>query len=105
MRAAWILSGLLCSMAAAAGGTASRAAEAACLSSADLTEMVTKHQVVSPGQAIALARRAVPNADVLRASLCRDPEALAYRIMVLRKDGRLVRVTVDARSGKMKAVR
>ncbi len=75
-----------------------------CLSSGDMSEAVAARQVVAPGAAIVLAREAVPDADVLRAALCRDPDALVYRIVVLRHDGRLVRVTVDAPSGKVKTV-
>lgn len=75
-----------------------------CLSSGDTSEAVAARQVVAPGAAIVLAREAVPDADVLRAALCRDPDALVYRIVVLRQDGRVVRVTVDAPSGKVKTV-
>lgn len=75
-----------------------------CLSSGDTSEAVAARQVVAPGAAIVLAREAVPNADVLRAALCRDPDVLVYRIVVLRQDGRVVRVTVDAPSGKVKTV-
>ncbi|MBV9078170.1 MAG: PepSY domain-containing protein [Methylobacteriaceae bacterium] len=75
-----------------------------CLSSGDTLEIVSAKQVVAPGAAIVLAREAVPNADVLRASLCRDEDELVYRITVLRHDGRVVRVTVDAPSGKVKTV-
>ncbi len=75
-----------------------------CLSPGDMSEAVAARQVVAPGAAIVLAREAVPNADVLRAALCHDPDALVYRIVVLRHDGRLVRVTVDAPSGKVKTV-
>lgn len=81
------------------------APDLSCLSSGATTEAVTNRKVVAPGQAIVQARRAVPNAEVLRASLCRGPDALIYRITVLRHDGRLVRVTLDAPSGKIKAVR
>jgi uncharacterized membrane protein YkoI len=41
---------------------------------------------------------------VLRAALCRDGEAFVYRIMALRKDGRVVQVTVDAPSGRVRSV-
>jgi uncharacterized membrane protein YkoI len=75
-----------------------------CLSPGDASEEVATRRVVAPGQALVLARRAVPNADVLRAALCREPETLVYRITVLRPDGRLVRVTVDAPSGKVMSV-
>lgn len=94
-------------MACAALGPANAADRAApdhCLSTGDALDVVTAHQVVTPGAAIVVARQAVPNADVLRASLCRDPASLVYLIMTLRKDGRLVRVVVDAPSGKVKTV-
>lgn len=75
-----------------------------CLSSGDATEAVAARKAVAPAQAILLAHRAVPDAEVLRAALCNEPDTLVYRIMVLRNDGRLVRVTVDAPSGKVKSV-
>lgn len=81
-----------------------RPSESGCLSSGDATEAVAMHKVVPPAVALGHARGAVPDADVLRASLCRGQDALVYRITVLRRDGRLVRVTVDAPSGKVRAV-
>ena len=86
--------------------SASVSAQAAdCLSSGEMSDAVATRRVVAPADAIALARRAVPKADILRASLCREPDALVYRITVLQRDGRLVRVTVDAPSGKVKVIR
>lgn len=87
------------------GGPAFAADAEPCLSSGDATEAVASRKVVAPRDAIVLARRTVPDADVLRAALCREPDQLVYRITVLRRDGRLVRVTVDAPSGKLKTVR
>ena len=89
---------------APAVGASDPALAGLCLSAGASLEAVTSHQVVAPGQAIVLARRAAPNADVLRAALCEESEGLAYRIVLLRKDGRLVRVTIDAPSGKIKSV-
>jgi uncharacterized membrane protein YkoI len=60
--------------------------------------------VVTPGRAIVLARGAAPGAEVRRAALCREGNQLVYLIMALRKDGRVVRVTVDALSAKVKSV-
>jgi uncharacterized membrane protein YkoI len=76
-----------------------------CLASGDAFEMVSSRQVVPPAVAIGAARHAAPQAEVLRAALCHEPGALVYLIMALRKDGRLVRVVVDAPSGKVKTVR
>jgi uncharacterized membrane protein YkoI len=44
------------------------------------------------------------HADVVRAVLCRQEDRLVYLVMALRDDGRLVRITVDAASGKVKSV-
>ena len=72
-----------------------------CLSPREMREVVSTERVVAPTLAIAAARRAVPNAELLRANMCRDREALIYVISVLRKDGRVVHVVIDARSGKV----
>lgn len=98
----------LCLVASLAATPASRGQDEplddGCLSSGDAQEAVTTQPIVAPARAIVLARGAVPNADVLRAALCRELDVLVYRITVLRRDGRLVRVTVDAPSGTVKAV-
>jgi len=86
------------------GVATDRHSEPPCLSPADTVEIVTAHQVVTPSEALVHGRRAVPDSEILRASLCREPDALVYRIMLLTKDGRVVRVTVDAGSGNVKAV-
>lgn len=75
-----------------------------CLSPAEVSEAVRSQKIVTPGQAVGVARSAVPNAEVLRAWLCREPDALVYRLTVLRQDGRMVRVTVDGSSGRVRAV-
>jgi uncharacterized membrane protein YkoI len=75
-----------------------------CLSAGETQEVVAGNRVVAPASAVASARRAVPGGDVLRAALCRRAEHLIYRITVLRKDGRLVQVTIDAPSGRVDAV-
>jgi uncharacterized membrane protein YkoI len=75
-----------------------------CLSPRDTREIVSANQVVAPVNAIRAARQAVPRADMVRARLCHEAEALVYVIMALRKDGRFVQVTVDASSGKVSRV-
>ena len=50
------------------------------------------------------ARRQVPNADVVRANLCRSSDTLVYVIMALQKDGRVVQVMIDGSSGRVKSV-
>jgi uncharacterized membrane protein YkoI len=75
-----------------------------CLSSGDSLEAVSTRQVIEPAKAIALARNAAPGGEIVRASLCRDAGALVYLVLALKKDGRLIRVTVDATAGKVKAI-
>jgi uncharacterized membrane protein YkoI len=83
-------------------GAAERAvSETSCLSSGDTVEILNAHEVVRPSEVFVHVRRAVPNSEILRASLCRETDQLVYRIMLLTRDGRVVRVTVDAPSGKV----
>jgi uncharacterized membrane protein YkoI len=75
-----------------------------CLSPREMQETAATNRVVAPALAVGAARRAVPGADMLRATLCRDGEAFVYVISVLRKDGRVVHVVIDGPSGKVAAV-
>lgn len=86
------------------GWAADRGSEPACLSPGDTVEIVTARQVVKPSDALVHVRRAVPDSEILRAYLCREPHSLVYRVVLLTKDGRIVRVTVDAPSGQVKTV-
>jgi uncharacterized membrane protein YkoI len=81
-----------------------RHAEPPCLSPGDTVEIVTAHEVVPPSEALIHVRSAVPDSEILRASLCREPDSLVYRIVLLTRDGRVVRVTLDAPSGKVKTI-
>ena len=72
-----------------------------CLSSREMRDVVSAHRVVAPAMAIGAARRAVPGADMLRATLCGDRDIYVYVISVLRKDGRVVHVVVDGPTGKV----
>ena len=100
-----LLAGLIgCVLAASGAGANDNPRGLECLSSGDALEVVSAHKVVPPERAVVLARGAAPNADVVRAVLCRQRDVLVYLVMALRADGRLVRVTVDASSGKVKSV-
>ena len=72
-----------------------------CLSPREMRGIVAGNRVVAPALAIGAARRAVPGADMLRATLCRDRDIFVYVISVLRKDGRVVHVVVDGPTGKV----
>ena len=100
MRRALFGIGLLIAASGSAGAT-ERGPETSCLSSGDTVEILSAHEVVTPSEALVHVRRAEPNSEILRASLCRETDKLVYRIMVLTRDGRVVRVTLDAPSGKV----
>ena len=75
-----------------------------CLSDRAMRDTVAAGRVVAPALAIGAARRAVPGADMLRATLCGDRDVFVYVISVLRKDGRVVHVVIDGPTGKVAAV-
>ncbi|QFU17068.1 PepSY domain-containing protein [Microvirga thermotolerans] len=75
-----------------------------CLLPREMQEAVASKSIVAPASAVITARRQVPNADVVRASLCRSNDALVYVIMALQKNGRIVQVTIDGSSGRVKSV-
>jgi uncharacterized membrane protein YkoI len=75
-----------------------------CVPQRQMQEVVAGRQLVAPAAAIMTARRQVPNADVLRANLCHGDDTLVYIIVALRKDGRIVQVMIDGRSGRVKGV-
>jgi hypothetical protein len=75
-----------------------------CVSPRDVQEVVETTGVVAPAAAVMTARRQVPNADVVRANLCRSDKALVYVIVALRKDGRVVHVMIDGPSGQVRSV-
>jgi uncharacterized membrane protein YkoI len=83
------------------GATPATAAPEICLGSGDVQEAIAQGKVIEPKAAIATARQRAPGAEVMRGGLCRQGEALIYQILILRKDGRLVHITIDGASGKV----
>ena len=75
-----------------------------CMPPREMQEVVAGTKIVAPAAAVITARRTVQGADLLRAALCRDGGDLIYLIVALRQDGRVVQVTIDASSGKVKSV-
>ena len=90
--------------AAPAGSADDKARPVACLSSGDALEAVSSRQVIEPAKAIVLARGAAQGGEIVRASLCREDGTLVYFVLALKKDGRLMRVIVDAKAGKVKTI-
>jgi uncharacterized membrane protein YkoI len=75
-----------------------------CVAPREMPAVVASSGVVSPARAVMTARQQVPNADVVRANLCRNQNALVYVIVALRPDGRIVHVTIDGPSGRVASV-
>ncbi len=101
---------LVCLVIALWGLTGSAHAQSAaaalqnCLPPREMQEAVASKGVVAPASAVITARRQVPNADVVRANLCRSSDTLVYVIMALQKNGRVVQVMIDGSSGRVKSV-
>ena len=104
MRLVWLVIGLWATMGAAYAQSASAALKN-CLPPREMQEAVASKGVVAPAAAVITARRQVPDADVVRASLCRSSDALVYVIMALQKDGRIVQVMIDGSSGRVRSVK
>ncbi len=70
----------------------------ACLSAAETRESVSAHHLREP---MALLREAAAQAraEPLGSRLCRWNEQLVYEMSLLRRDGRVLRVFIDAASG------
>ena len=103
MRLVWVLIALWGTVGAASAQSAAAALKN-CLPPREMQEAVAAKGVVAPASAVMTARRQIPGADVVRASLCRNSDDLVYVISVLQKDGRIVQVTIDGPSGRVKSV-
>jgi uncharacterized membrane protein YkoI len=75
-----------------------------CVAPREVPDVVASSGVVPPARAVMTARQQVPNADVVRANLCRNQNALVYVIVALRPDGRIVHVMIDGPSGRVASV-
>lgn len=75
-----------------------------CLSQEEVHEAVNAQEAIAPAMASRHARDAAPG-DLVRVRLCREDGILRYLITVLKRDGRVARVTVEANSGKVSQVR
>lgn len=75
-----------------------------CLTAEEMHGAVNANEAVAPALAHRHAREAAQG-DILRMRLCREDGVLMYQITVLKRDGRVSRVTIEAVSGKVSAVR
>jgi uncharacterized membrane protein YkoI len=71
-----------------------------CLNESEIREEVAARRVV-PQVAALRAARASLGGEAVRARLCRHEGGMVYAITALRRDGKVVRVFVDALSGKV----
>jgi hypothetical protein len=73
-------------------------AAASCFSSEDTREHVQRHGLI-PLNDIVRSARGSGHADLISARLCETSGNLVYMIAMLGRDGRVLRLTVDARTG------
>jgi uncharacterized membrane protein YkoI len=73
----------------------------ACLPPRELREVIYTEKLIPPAAAVNLARKEAPEAEIVRANLCRGQIGLVYVIVALRSDGRFVQLMIDAPSGKI----
>jgi uncharacterized membrane protein YkoI len=103
MRLVWLVIAMWGMMEAAFAQSATAALQN-CLPPREMQAAVASKGVIAPAMAVMTARRQVPNADVVRANLCRSSDTLVYVIMALQKDGRIVQVMIDGSTGRVKSV-
>ena len=72
----------------------------ACLSKAEQRAAVASHQALPLAGVIKLRRRG-HGSELVRARLCRHGEGLVYVLTLLRRSGKVSRVTVDAANGEL----
>lgn len=75
-----------------------------CLTRDQQRAALTERRAVPLAAAQKAARARVPG-EIVRARLCQEPERLIYLLTVLPRDGKVRRVTVDAKSGAVVSVR
>ncbi|WP_319410595.1 PepSY domain-containing protein [uncultured Cohaesibacter sp.] len=80
------------------------ALSAQCLGSGEMREAISAGRAQSL-VAITQAATAVVAGDVIKSNLCLDGGRLVYDLVVLSRQGKVSRVTLDAKSGKVLSVK
>jgi uncharacterized membrane protein YkoI len=75
-----------------------------CLTRDQQRAAITERRAV-PLAAVRTSVRARVPGEMVRARLCQEPERLIYLLTVLPRDGKVRRVTVDAKNGAVVSVR
>ena len=94
-----ILLAMACPGAAALAEEARAVAKLVCLNAADTREAVKARKLLEPYSAIKFAS-AQKKAEALSAKLCHIGDEFFYEITLLHRDGRLVRIQVQANAQK-----
>jgi uncharacterized membrane protein YkoI len=92
--------GLMLILVLAVAGAFPAAAEQTCLSVEDTRSSVQQHGLVSLHEVIRSVQSANP-ADLISARLCETNGNMVYMIALLGKNGRVMRMTIDARTGEV----
>ncbi len=70
-----------------------------CLTAAETREAVGTHQLIAPMEAVRDAQ-ALGRGELLRSRLCRWDQDFVYETTLLKHDGRVLRVFLNAKDGK-----
>lgn len=73
--------------------------EPVCYTTAETRDKVVKHEVLEPFRAIRNAEGRL-QAEMIAIKLCRRSEALVYELSLLGRDGRVIRLSLDAKTGQ-----
>ena len=71
-----------------------------CMNATDIREAVSAHKLVEPMNAVRTAVR-LTRAEPLRSQLCRSKDGYQYELTLLRRDGKVIRLTMNAASGAL----
>jgi uncharacterized membrane protein YkoI len=91
---------LLVSAAAAAFADEEPTRRRACMNSSDSREAVSEHKLLDPLAAVRTAQSTV-HAELLSSKLCQWGEEFVYEVTMLKRDGHVVRVFMNAKDGKI----
>jgi uncharacterized membrane protein YkoI len=89
---------ILAAMMVLMAGILPAAADSNCFSADETREHVVRHGLV-PLNDVVRSARGTGRADLISARLCETNSMLVYMIAMLGRDGKVMRLTVDARSG------
>ena len=95
VRSLLILIALIVS-ASAQGAEASRL----CLNDTDARALVQTHKLIGIEQAL-IAAKSKAKGDLISAHLCQVPDGFMYKIAIIKQDGKVIKLLIDANSGQI----